>query len=175
MDITVEGASGDLHSGRYGGTVANPLHALSEILASLHRPDGTVAVPGFYDGIPALTAARRREIAAVPFDEPGYLAALGLREAHGEPGFSTIERLWERPTLEINGVFGGGKYTVIPHAAVAHVSCRLVPGQESVQARFAEEYSESAPEAGTRQVCQGFAHWSSDHARVVRVIVRYSL
>ena len=133
MDITVEGASGDLHSGRYGGTVANPLHALSEILASLHRPDGTVAVPGFYDGIPALTAARRREIAAVPFDEAGYLAGLGLREAHGEPGFSTIERLWERPTLEINGVFGGGKYTVIPHAAVAHVSCRLVPGQDPGQ------------------------------------------
>jgi acetylornithine deacetylase/succinyl-diaminopimelate desuccinylase-like protein len=130
MDITVSGARGDLHSGRYGGTVANPLHALSGILASLHRPDGTVAVDGFYDGIPALTAARRLQIAAVPFDEAGYLAGLGLREAHGEPGFSTIERLWERPTLEINGISGGGKYTVIPHAAVAHVSCRLVPGQD---------------------------------------------
>ncbi len=130
MDISVDGARGDLHSGRYGGTVGNPLHALSEILASLHHPDGAVAVAGFYDGIPALTAARRREIAAVPFDEAGYLAGLGLREAHGEPGFSTLERLWERPTIEINGISGGGKYTVIPHAAVAHVSCRLVPGQD---------------------------------------------
>jgi acetylornithine deacetylase/succinyl-diaminopimelate desuccinylase-like protein len=130
MDITVEGASTDLHSGRFGGTVANPLHALSEILASLHRPDGTVAVDGFYDGIPGLTAERRRQIAAVPFDEAAYLAGLGLGEAHGETGFSTLERLWERPTLEINGVVGGGKYTVLPHIAVAHVSCRLVPGQD---------------------------------------------
>jgi len=130
MDITVEGASTDLHSGRYGGTVANPLHALSEILASLHRPDGTVAVAGFYDGIPELSPARRAEIAAVAFDEAGYLRELGLDQAHGETGFSTLERLWERPTLEINGVQGGGKYTVIPHAATAHVSCRLVPGQD---------------------------------------------
>jgi acetylornithine deacetylase/succinyl-diaminopimelate desuccinylase-like protein len=129
MDIVVEGASTDLHSGRYGGTVANPLHALSQILASLHGSDGRVAVPGFYDGIPALTDARRREISAVPFDETGYLAGLGLLAGHGEPGYSTLERLWERPTLEINGVAGGGKYTVIPRTAVGHVSCRLVPGQ----------------------------------------------
>ena len=130
MDIIVEGAAGDLHSGRYGGTVANPLHALSQILASLHDPDGRVAVPGFYDGIPPLTPQRRGEIAAVSFDETGYLLGLGLSEAHGEPGYSTLERLWERPTLEINGISGGGKYTVIPHAAVASVSCRLVPGQD---------------------------------------------
>jgi acetylornithine deacetylase/succinyl-diaminopimelate desuccinylase-like protein len=130
MDITVEGARTDLHSGRYGGTVANPLHALSEILASLHHPDGTVAVDGFYDGIPELTAQRRREIASVPFDDAAYLAELGLTRDHGEAGYSTLERLWERPTLEINGVCGGGKYTVIPHVAVANVSCRLVPGQD---------------------------------------------
>jgi acetylornithine deacetylase/succinyl-diaminopimelate desuccinylase-like protein len=130
MDIVVTGASSDLHSGRYGGTVANPLHALAAILASLHRPDGSVAVAGFYHGIPALSPARRREIADVSFDVTQYLAGLGLREAHGEPGFTTLERLWERPTLEVNGVRGGGKYTVIPHVAVAHVSCRLVPGQD---------------------------------------------
>jgi acetylornithine deacetylase/succinyl-diaminopimelate desuccinylase-like protein len=130
MDITVEGASGDLHSGRFGGTVANPLHALSEILASLHDRDGTVAVDGFYDGIPELTEQRRRELAEVPFDETGFLGELGLAEGHGEAGFTTLERLWERPTLEINGVQGGGKYTVIPHVVVGHVSCRLVPGQD---------------------------------------------
>jgi acetylornithine deacetylase/succinyl-diaminopimelate desuccinylase-like protein len=130
MDIVAEGASTDLHSGRYGGTVANPLHALSEILASLHRPDGSIAVAGFYDGIPELTAERRRQIAAVPFDETEYLRQLGLEHAHGEPGYSTLERLWDRPTLEVNGISGGGKYTVIPHIAVAHVSCRLVPGQD---------------------------------------------
>ncbi len=118
MDITVEGANTDLHSGRYGGTVPNPLHAISEILASLHDWDGTVAVSGFYDGIPELTAQRRREIAEVPFAVTQYLGELGLTEGHGEA------------TLEVNGVRGGGKYTVIPHVAVAHVSCRLVPGQD---------------------------------------------
>jgi acetylornithine deacetylase/succinyl-diaminopimelate desuccinylase-like protein len=129
MDIIVEGADSDLHSGRYGGTVANPLHALSQILASLHGADGSVAVPGFYDGIPALTDARRGEISRVPFDETAFLADLGLSSGHGEPGYTMLERLWERPTLEVNGVDGGGKYTVIPRRAVGHVSCRLVPGQ----------------------------------------------
>jgi acetylornithine deacetylase/succinyl-diaminopimelate desuccinylase-like protein len=130
LDITVQGARDDLHSGRFGGTVANPLHVLSSLLGSLHAPDGSVAVDGFYDGIPPLTAERRAEIAEVPFDETGYLRGLGLDEAFGEPGLSTLERLWERPTLEVNGVRGGGKYTVIPHVAVGNVSCRLVPGQD---------------------------------------------
>jgi acetylornithine deacetylase/succinyl-diaminopimelate desuccinylase-like protein len=133
LDITVEGASADLHSGRYGGTVANPLHALAAILASLHEPGGRVAVPGFYDGIPELTAQRRAEIGKVPFDETGYLRALGVTEGPGEPGYTILERLWERPTLEVNGVTGGGKYTVIPHVAVAHLSGRLVPGQDPDQ------------------------------------------
>jgi acetylornithine deacetylase/succinyl-diaminopimelate desuccinylase-like protein len=130
LDIEVRGASGDLHSGRYGGTVANPLHALVEILASLHSPDGSVSVRGFYDGIPELIAARRSEIQVVAFDEHAYMDGLGINELHGEPGYTTLERLWERPTLEINGVRSGGKYTVIPHVAVGHVSCRLVPGQD---------------------------------------------
>ena len=130
LDIEVHGAASDLHSGRYGGAVANPLHVLSEILASLHERDGKVAVPGFYDGVAGLSGQRREEIARVPFDETGYLRQLGLSAGHGEPGFTTLQRLWERPTLEVNGVKGGGKYTVIPHVAVGHVSCRLVPGQD---------------------------------------------
>jgi acetylornithine deacetylase/succinyl-diaminopimelate desuccinylase-like protein len=130
MDIVVHGARSDLHSGRYGGAIANPVHALSSILASLHDSDGAVAVAGFYDGIGDLTAQRSREIAAVPFDAAGFLRDLGLAQGHGEPGFTVLERLWERPTLEVNGVMGGGKYTVIPHIAVGHVSCRLVPGQD---------------------------------------------
>ncbi|MEO3869465.1 dipeptidase [Nonomuraea sp. B12E4] len=129
LDIEVTGANADLHSGRFGGTVANPLHALSEILAGLHAPDGRVAVEGFYDGIPELGDERRAAIAAVPFDEDGYRAGLGLDSLFGEAGYHTLERLWERPTLEINGITGGGKYTVIPHSARAHISCRLVPGQ----------------------------------------------
>jgi acetylornithine deacetylase/succinyl-diaminopimelate desuccinylase-like protein len=159
LDIIVSGAGSDLHSGRYGGTVANPLHVLADILASLHRPDGKVAVEGFYDGIPALGAQRRRELAEVPFDEAAYLAGLGLTEAFGEPGFTTLERLWERPTLEINGVRGGGKYTVIPHVAVANLSCRLVPGQDpdavlaSIQAHVAAHVAASVaarPGSGVR-------------------------
>ncbi|HET6502690.1 MAG TPA: dipeptidase [Amycolatopsis sp.] len=129
MNIEVTGAHDDLHSGRFGGTVANPVHALSEILASLHAPDGRVAVDGFYDGIPELSEKRRAEIAAVPFDEDAYRDGLGLDQVFGETGYSTLERLWERPTLEINGITAGGKYTVIPHVATGHVSCRLVPGQ----------------------------------------------
>ena len=129
LDIVVSGARTDLHSGRYGGTVANPLHVLCEIVASLHDHDGKVAVAGFYDGVGELTPARRQQIAAVPFDVADYLRELGLPQPHGEPGYTTLERLWERPTLEINGIAGGGKYTVIPHQATAHVSCRLVPGQ----------------------------------------------
>jgi len=130
LDVRVEGANTDLHSGRYGGTVANPLHVLSAILASLHDRDGTVAVAGFYDGIAPLTAARRRQLAAISFSEPQYLRDLGLTQAHGEAGYSTLERLWERPTLDVNGIWGGGKYTVVPRVAVGHVSCRLVPGQD---------------------------------------------
>jgi acetylornithine deacetylase/succinyl-diaminopimelate desuccinylase-like protein len=129
LDIEVAGADGDLHSGRFGGTVANPVHALSEILAGLHTSDGRVAVDGFYEGIPELSEQRRAAIGAVPFDDDGYRAGLGLDELFGEAGYSTLERLWERPTLEINGVRAGGKYTVIPHVATGHVSCRLVPGQ----------------------------------------------
>lgn len=147
LDIITRGADSDLHSGRYGGTVANPVHALAAILAGLHRADGSVAVDGFYDGIPPLPPARRDEIGRVPFDEAGYLRGLGVSEAHGEPGYSTLERLWERPTLEVNGICAGGKYTVIPREAAAHVSCRLVPGQDpdAVLARVAAHVRRHAP------------------------------
>ncbi len=130
FSVAVTGASTDLHSGRYGGTVANPAHALVDLLASLHDAEGSVAVAGFYDGIDPLPASRRAEIAEVAFDEDAYARELGLATVFGEPGYTTLERLWERPTLEINGMEAGGKYTVIPHRATGHVSCRLVPGQD---------------------------------------------
>ncbi|MBI3430506.1 MAG: dipeptidase [Actinobacteria bacterium] len=129
FDLKVSGAKEDLHSGRYGGTVANPVHVLSEILAGFHNRDGSITVEGFYDGIPPLTSERRAEIAKVVFSDEEYRKTLGIDELFGEAGYSTIERLWERPTLEINGIQAGGKYTVIPHLATAHISCRLVPGQ----------------------------------------------
>lgn len=130
FDIEVTGANRDLHSGRYGGTVQNPVHLLARLLASLHAPDGRIAVPGFYDGVPELSAGQRAEVAAIPFDDAAYAAELGVPGLYGEPGHSTLERLWLRPTLEVNGITGGGPYTVIPHVASAHVTCRLVPGQQ---------------------------------------------
>jgi acetylornithine deacetylase/succinyl-diaminopimelate desuccinylase-like protein len=130
FSVIVEGANVDLHSGRFGGTVANPLHGLSELMAGLHTSNGAVAVAGFYDGVDTLSDERRQELAEVSFDDDAYRGDLGLDEVFGEDGYSTLERLWERPTLEVNGIDGGGKYTVIPHVARAHVSCRLVPGQD---------------------------------------------
>jgi acetylornithine deacetylase/succinyl-diaminopimelate desuccinylase-like protein len=130
LDVRVTGASRDLHSGRYGGTVQNPVHALARLLAGLHAPDGRVAVPGFYDGVADLTEAERAEIAAIPFDDDAYAAEIGVPGLFGEPGHSTLERLFMRPTLEVNGITGGGPYTVIPHVASAHITCRLVPGQQ---------------------------------------------
>jgi acetylornithine deacetylase/succinyl-diaminopimelate desuccinylase-like protein len=128
--VTVEGARDDLHSGRYGGTVANPVHALATILAGLHGADGEVAVPGFYDGVTPPSPQRRAQLDAVPFDDDQFAAQLGIPETHGEHGYSTLQRLWERPTLEVNGVEAGGRYTVIPHIARAFVSCRLVGDQD---------------------------------------------
>ncbi len=130
LSIEASGANRDLHSGRFGGTVANPLHGLAELLNTLHSPSGLVNVPGFYDGVTPLSEERRRELASVEFSEQEYREDLGVEELYGEDGLSTLERLWERPTLEINGVEGGGKYTVIPHLARAHLSARLVPGQD---------------------------------------------
>ena len=129
LDIEVTGAKEDLHSGRFGGTVANPVHVLTEILASLHHSNGQIAIDGFYDGIAPLSDKRRKEIAEVSFDNKNYMESLGITEVFGEAGFTTLERLWERPTLEINGIKAGGKYTVIPHIATGHISARLVPGQ----------------------------------------------
>jgi acetylornithine deacetylase/succinyl-diaminopimelate desuccinylase-like protein len=134
VQIDVRGARTDLHSGTYGGTVANPVHALAELLAGMHEPNGRVRVHGFYDGVREPSDADRREIAAVPFDENAYRSSLGLAELVGEPEYTPVERTWIRPTLEINGVWGGfqgeGIKTVLPAEAHAKITCRLVPGQE---------------------------------------------
>ena len=131
LDIEVTGADRDLHSGRYGGTVANPAAVLADILAGLHGPDGAVTVPGFYDGIAELSASRRAEIAAVAWDDAEYRAQLGVDELFGEAGYSTLERLWTRPTLEIDGLTAGGKYTRHPPAARSPTSpAASSPGQD---------------------------------------------
>ncbi|MCW5851480.1 MAG: dipeptidase [Anaerolineae bacterium] len=134
VQIDVTGATTDLHSGLYGGAVANPLHALAEVLASLHTPNGRIAIEGFYDAVVTPSAEDRAQIAEVPFDEAAYKAELGIDELFGEEGFTPLERLWARPTLEIVGMWGGfqgeGVKTVLPREAHAKITCRLVPNQD---------------------------------------------
>ncbi|HTD60190.1 MAG TPA: dipeptidase [Gemmatimonadaceae bacterium] len=134
LEITLTGASKDLHSGRHGGGIANPLHAMARLIASLHDPDGRVAVAGFYDRVRELSPEDRAAIAALPFDEGAYLAQVGAPATFGEPGYTTLERQWTRPTIEINGMWGGyvgpGQKTVIPSRAHAKITCRLVPDQD---------------------------------------------
>jgi acetylornithine deacetylase/succinyl-diaminopimelate desuccinylase-like protein len=133
LEFTVRGPAKDLHSGRHGGSLQNPLHAMAELVASLHTPDGRVAVDGFYDGVTERTPDERAATAQLPFSDAGYLAQTGAPEVYGEAGFSTLERQWDRPTLELNGLWGGytgeGSKTVLPGEAHAKVTCRLVPGQ----------------------------------------------
>lgn len=143
LQIDVQGPRGDLHSGSYGGAIQNPIHALVALLASMRSPDGKVVVRGFYDGVRELTPAEREAFAALPFDEEAYLAELGVDVPFGEPGYSTLERTWARPTLEVNGIWGGfqgeGTKTVLPARAHAKITCRLVPDQDPGQVLDAVE------------------------------------
>jgi acetylornithine deacetylase/succinyl-diaminopimelate desuccinylase-like protein len=155
LEITLTAASKDLHSGRHGGAVANPLHGMAQLIASLHDRDGRVAVQGFYDRVRELTAAERAEIAALPFDEGAYLAQVGAPAAFGEPGYTTLERQWTRPTLEVNGMWGGyegpGSKTVIPSEAHAKITCRLVFDQDPDQVvALVTRHLESHVPPGTR-------------------------
>ncbi len=134
LEITVKGPKSDQHSGLHGGAIANPLMALSQIVASLKDLDGRILVPGFYDDVVDLTDEDRDEIARVPYDEGAYIAELGVPELFGEKGFSTRERLWARPTLDVNGIWGGyqgkGSKTVHPAEANVKITCRLVADQK---------------------------------------------
>ncbi|MCY0096792.1 M20/M25/M40 family metallo-hydrolase [Hoeflea ulvae] len=140
FEIRVQTAGQDLHSGRYGGIVANPLHVLSTLIASLHDAQGHVAAAGFYDGVAEPTEAERDEIAAIPYDEQAAFAAISAQPS-GETGYSTLERLWMRPTVDVNGMWGGytgaGSKTVIPSEAFAKLTMRLVPGQDPQAAKQA--------------------------------------
>ncbi len=145
-EISLHGPSTDLHSGAFGGGVPNPLHALVALLGGLHDDRRRVTLPGFYDDVAALAGRERDLFARLPFDEAGWLAvAGGSRAAYGEQGFTTLERIWARPTAEINGIFGGhtgpGRQTIIPREAHARVSLRLVPDQDPARiARALRDY-----------------------------------
>jgi acetylornithine deacetylase/succinyl-diaminopimelate desuccinylase-like protein len=134
VQINVQGANSDLHSGMNGGAAPNPIHALVHILDSMRSSAGKILVEGFYDQVTPLTEEDRAKIAAVPHDDAQYQAELGVDALFGEPGYTTLEQLWARPTLEINGIWGGfqgvGTKTVIPSEAHAKITCRLVADQD---------------------------------------------
>lgn len=134
VQIDVRGAKGDLHSGLYGGGVQNAIHALTEILASFRDEHGTIQVEGFYDKVLPLTEEERQAYQDLNFDEEALKEEIGVKELFGEEGFTYLEQTWARPTLEINGVFGGfsgeGIKTVLPAEAGAKITCRLVPDQD---------------------------------------------
>ncbi|MCK5420415.1 MAG: M20/M25/M40 family metallo-hydrolase, partial [Desulfobacterales bacterium] len=134
LQVDVQAARSDTHSGTFGGTIMNPIHALVHLLDSMHTSQGKVAVEGFYDAVRPLSDIEQARIAEIPYDESDYKAQLGVDELFGEPGYSTYERAWTRPTLEVNGIWGGfqdeGFKTVLPSTAHAKISCRLVPDQD---------------------------------------------
>lgn len=151
QEVFVTGAASDLHSGSFGGAVANPAQALATMLAGLKDDRNRVAIPGFYDRVRPLSDAERRALAELPFDEAAYRERLGVPALAGEEGFTTLERVWARPTLEINGLLSGytgeGAKTVLPARAMAKVSMRLVPDQdpEEVARLFADRIRALAP------------------------------
>ncbi|MCM3388883.1 dipeptidase [Ureibacillus chungkukjangi] len=134
VQIDVRGAKGDLHSGLYGGGVQNAIHALADILASFRDEHGTIQVEGFYDNVRPLSEEERQAYRELNFDEAALKQEVGVTELFGEEGYSYLEQTWARPTLEINGVFGGfsgeGIKTVLPAEAGAKITCRLVPDQD---------------------------------------------
>jgi acetylornithine deacetylase/succinyl-diaminopimelate desuccinylase-like protein len=134
VEVVVDGPALDLHSGTFGGGVMNPVNALARMIAALHDDDGRVTVQGFYDAVRPISDSERREIAALPFDEREWLRSTGASATWGEKGYSTLERVWARPTLDCCGIGGGfqgeGAKTIIPSRARAKISCRLVPNQE---------------------------------------------
>ncbi|NOY28936.1 MAG: dipeptidase [Planctomycetes bacterium] len=133
-EIRLTGPNRDLHSGVFGGAVTNPANALSKILAALIDDKGRIQVPGFYDEVIPLTEAERAEFRSLPFDEVAFRKDLEVEALTGEEGFSTLERRWGRPSLDVNGIWGGyqgeGEKTVLPGKAAAKFSFRLVPGQD---------------------------------------------
>lgn len=137
MEVEVTGPNRDLHSGVYGGAVANPATILAKMIASLHDENNHVTIPGFYDGVLELSPAERENLNKAPFDEAEYKKDLGVDELWGEKGYTTIERTGIRPTLEVNGIWGGytgeGAKTVLPGKAFAKISMRLVPNQDWVK------------------------------------------
>ena len=158
FEVHVRGANRDLHSGTYGGAVANPLNGLAELIASLKGPDGKIRIEGFYDQVRPLEDWERAAFARLPFSEAEFQADLGVSELVGEVGYTTLERKWARPTCDVNGLFGGysgpGPKTVLPSAGGAKLSFRLVPDQDpaTIERLFRDHVRKVAPPGLTVEV-----------------------
>jgi len=151
VEVEVTGPNRDLHSGVYGGAVANPATILAKMIASLHDENNHITIPGFYDKVIELTADERKALNNAPYDEDEYKKDLGVDALWGEKGYTTFERTGTRPTLEINGIWGGyigeGAKTVLPSKANAKISMRLVPNQgfEEITNLFTAHFKKIAP------------------------------
>jgi acetylornithine deacetylase/succinyl-diaminopimelate desuccinylase-like protein len=161
LEFTVTGAAKDLHSGRHGGGVANSLHAIAALVASLHDSENRIAVAGFYDSAKPVSNSARQAIHELPFSEEKYLQAIGAPAGVGEAGYTLLERQWLRPTLELNGLWGGyqgpGTKTVIPTVAGAKITCRLVPDQEpdEIVALVSQHLRDHCPPGVTLDIVAG--------------------
>ncbi|MCK6617311.1 MAG: dipeptidase [Cyclobacteriaceae bacterium] len=153
VEVEVTGPNRDLHSGVYGGAVANPINVLAKMIASLHDENGRVTIPGFYDKVVELSAADREALNKAPFDLTQYKKELAIDEVQGENGYTTLERTGIRPTLDVNGIWGGytgeGAKTVLPSKAFAKISMRLVPNQENheITELFTKHFLSIAPKS----------------------------
>ncbi len=151
FELRILGPKQDLHSGLYGGVVHNPAQVLSELIAGMHDQNGKITLPGFYDRVRSLSEEERASMARLPMDEQYYLTQTGVPELHGEKGFSPVELVGGRPTLEVNGIYSGfigeGQKTIIPSWAMAKISMRIVPDQETdeVQRQLIAYLEEHAP------------------------------
>ena len=163
LEVKVTGPNKDLHSGHYGGAVANPIQVLCEMISSLIGADGKVTVPGFYDDVVELSRADRRMLSRAPYDEKEYKEFLDVRALRGEKGYTTLERTGIRPCLDVCGIWGGytgeGAKTVLPSEAHAKISMRLVPNQRSavITKLFAKHFKAIAPKCVKVEVkeCEG--------------------
>ncbi len=143
-EVTLRGPRQDLHSGVFGGAVANPVNVLAQMIGLLHDEQRRISIPGFYDDVVPLTEAERARLAALPFDEAAFLNEIGASAPFGEVGFTSLERRWARPTCDVNGFIGGytgeGPKTIVPAKATAKISCRLVPNQNAEKLTRALEH-----------------------------------
>ena len=158
FEINVQGPKGDLHSGSYGGAIVNPATAVARILATFHDANGHVAIPGFYDKVRDWPAKIRQQMRSLPFDDKTLMKETGVASLGGEKGFTTLEKLWTRPTCEVNGLLSGytgeGAKTVLPCKAMAKVSCRLVPDQSpaDIEKLMKAHVAKVAPKGVTAEV-----------------------